>query len=457
MKELIKHIVKEDNFLSLSGNGLVALFGFGSFMILARTLSIELFGEWVLFIAGGSLIEMLRFGITGNGLVRFLSGAKASSRACFIGSNSFLMIGVTCIISLILIGTNTLAFQAIQDSGYELFFSWYPFLAFINIPWNNAIAILQADRKFDQILVLRAINSGGFLLVVTVNFFLLDMSLTQIIIAYMCIHGITSLYALKKRWDGIFLITKASKSTSLELLNFGKYSTFTLIGTNLLRNSDIIVISLSPFGSDAVAVYSIALKLTEIQQIPLRSFAATAFPKMSKLSIMGNISALRDIFHTYVGALTVLFIFLCLMTFIFAEDLVSLIAGNQYLISAYSSELNTVLLVRILSLYGLLLPLDRMTGIALDSLNKPRLNALKVSLMLLTNLIGDLIAIYVFNSLVLVALTSIIFTGLGAWIGVRFLSNSFSTSYIKIYRDSIQFFKTQYWMLKTKFNLEISK
>jgi O-antigen/teichoic acid export membrane protein len=53
--------------------------------------------------------------------------------------------------------------------------------------------------------------------------------------------------------------------------------------TNLLRSADTLIISLSPMGSAAVALYSIPLKLTELQQIPLRSFVATAFPKMSKL------------------------------------------------------------------------------------------------------------------------------------------------------------------------------
>ncbi|WP_431159515.1 hypothetical protein, partial [Winogradskyella poriferorum] len=69
---------------------------------------------------------------------------------------------------------------------------------------------------------------------------------------------------------------------------FEKYSTFRLIGTNLLRNADILIIIISPFGSNAVALFTIPLKLTEIQQIPLRSFRATAFPKMSKASLEGK-------------------------------------------------------------------------------------------------------------------------------------------------------------------------
>jgi hypothetical protein len=42
-----------------------------------------------------------------------------------------------------------------------MFFIWYPLLAFLNLPWN-ALVVLQADRKYLQILVLKSINSGLF-------------------------------------------------------------------------------------------------------------------------------------------------------------------------------------------------------------------------------------------------------------------------------------------------------
>ena len=60
---------------------MIALFGLAGFGLLARTLPVNEFGEWVLFISAGSFIEMFRFGITNTGLIRFLSGADETSRA----------------------------------------------------------------------------------------------------------------------------------------------------------------------------------------------------------------------------------------------------------------------------------------------------------------------------------------------------------------------------------------
>ena len=37
------------------------MIGIAGFGLLARSLSLEVFGEWVLFITGGSFVEMFRF------------------------------------------------------------------------------------------------------------------------------------------------------------------------------------------------------------------------------------------------------------------------------------------------------------------------------------------------------------------------------------------------------------
>ena len=316
--KMLKKIAREDNFLSLTGNLVIAILGIGGFALLARTLSIEVFGEWVLFVAAGSFVEMFRFGITNTGLIRYLSGADETSRVKLIGSNALISLGATIFIAVILIACKVLFPDAIKNSGYNIFFTWYPLLAFLNLPWNIALVVLQADRKYAQILALKAINSGFFFLVILINFIMLDLTLAQLVIALLIINAITSLMSLVFGWDGVLLIRKASADTNKLLLHFGKYTTFTLIGTNLLRSVDTLIISLSPLGSAAVALYSIPLKLTELQQIPLRSFAATAFPKMSKASVQNKIDEVKDLFYTYSGALTYLFIGISLFTFVFA-------------------------------------------------------------------------------------------------------------------------------------------
>jgi O-antigen/teichoic acid export membrane protein len=252
-------------------------------------------------------------------------------------------------------------------------------------------------------------------------------------------------------------IRKASASTNSTLLHFGKYTTFTLVGTNLLRSADTLIISLSPLGNAAVALYSIPLKLTELQQIPLRSFAATAFPKMSKASLHGKIDEVRALFYSYAGALTYLFVLISLFTFVFADFFVLFLAGKQYVQTDAATGFNAVSIVRVFSLYGLLLPIDRMTGIGLDSINKPNINALKVLMMVIANIAGDLIAIFIFKSLILVAVSSILFTLLGIWIGMIFLNRELTLQYNEIFTEGIKFYKSIFYKLTHKHPIEISK
>lgn len=436
----LKKIVKEDNFLSLAGNVIIAILGIAGFALLARTYELAIFGEWVLFITAGSFVEMFRFGITNTGLIRYLSGANQDSRYKLIGSNALIGLGSTIFIAIILLVCNVLFNSAISSSGYSIFFKWYPVLAFLNLPWNNALVVLQADREYGKILLLKAVNSGAFFLVILINFFFLKLSLSLLVVNLLVVNALTSLISLILGWDGIKYIVKACKQTNKLLLDFGKYTTFTLIGTNLLRSVDTLILSLSPLGNAAVALYSIPLKLTELQQIPLRSFVATAFPKMSKASILGDVKEVKSLFYTYSGALTYLFVFISLFTFIFAEFFVFVLSGTQYLDTDPITGFNVVTIVRVFSLYGLLLPIDRMTGIALDSINKPKINAIKVFVMLFANVIGDLIAIFLFKSLVLVAIASILFTIIGIWMGMYFLSRELTLSFKLIFSSGIKFY-----------------
>lgn len=452
MKNTLKKIVREDNFLSLLGNLTISFFGIAGFALLARTFQMDIFGEWVIFISAAAFVEMFRYGIINTAIVRYLSGADQDERVKYIGSNGLIGMIATVIICILLYISLFTFYDSIHNSGYELFFKWYPLLAVINLPMNTALVIMQADLKFGKILLIRSIESVGFFLVVAVNYFFLQMTLMQLVISFLFIDAVASGVCVIMGWDGLKYIPKATKHTTKVLLNFSKYTTFTLIGTNLLRSADTFIISFSPLGTAAVALYSIPMKLTELQQIPLRSFAATAFPKLSKASMQKNVAEVKEIFYTYTGAMTYLFIGISLVTFVFADLFILILGGKQYLGTDPVTGFNAATIMRIFSIYGLLLPVDRMTGIGLDSINKPNINFLKVLYMVIANVIGDIIAIFIFKSLSLVAVASIFFTIIGIWVGFFYMDRELSINYRNIFTNGIDFYQTIFGNLKSKFN-----
>jgi len=442
LRNLVKKIVREDNFLSLAGNLAIAFFAFAGFALLARSFAMEEFGKWVLFTASFAFIEMFRLGITNTAIVRYLSGLSSEERYQFIGSNALIGLIATFFISSILLTCYYFFSEPIRRAGYELFFIWYPLMALVNLPINNAIVVMQSDQHFGKILLLRILESGSFFLIVIINFLFMKMTLTQIVLSWIIIDLFVSGYCFLNGWDGMKFIVKATRKSSGTLLDFGKYTTFTLIGTNLLRSTDAFIISLSPLGTAAVALYSIPMRLTELQQIPLRSFAATAFPKMSKESMNGKISEVKELFYTYSGAMTILFVFISIFVFIFADLFVLILGGKQYAGLDPVTGFNAATIVRIFTIYGLLLPIDRMTGIGLDSVNRPDKNFIKVLYMVIANIIGDLIAIFVFKSLSMVAVTSILFTSLGVWIGFHLLNKELDLEFFQINRHGISFYRS---------------
>ena len=430
----------------------ISFFGIASFALLARSFTMDVFGEWVIFISATALVEMFRYGIINTAIVRYLSGASHEERLKFIGSNGLIGIVATIVIIILLYATLFAFYGSIHNSGYELFFKWYPLLALINFPMNAALVIMQADLKFGKILIIRSIESVGFFFVVAANFLFLKMTMIQLVISFLIVDGVASGLCLFMSWDGLKYITKASKETTNVLLHFSKYTTFTLIGTNLLRSADTFIISFSPLGTAAVALYSIPMKLTELQQIPLRSFAATAFPKLSKASMQHKIDEVKEIFYTYSGAMTYLFMFISIITFIFADIFILILGGKQYLGTDPVTGFNAATIMRIFSVYGLLLPIDRMTGISLDAINKPNINFLKVLYMVVANVIGDIVAIFIFKSLSLVAVASVFFTVIGIWVGFYYLNLELSLSYRGIFTYGADFYKIIYGKIKTTLN-----
>lgn len=402
MANYLAKIFKNHNFLSLANNGLVAVFGFFSFIVLVRSLPTDEFGEWVLFITTLNFLDMLRFGITRTAIVRFLSGANEDDGKQLLGSNYVINLSSTIFLVAVVIVVNFFFKESIQESGFSLFFNWFPFIAIINLPFNNSLSVLQAKMRFDNILLIRIINVGSFMIFLIINYFYFQSGILIIMWAYIITNILSSLIASSLNWDGLFFILKANKQKSKIILNFGKYTSGTLIGTNLLKSADTFILGLSPFlGVTGVALYSIPLKLTEIMEIPVRSFAMTAFPKMSKASIAGNKDLVKKIWYENVGGLTFLLLPVLVVSFIFAEEFVTLMGGAEYR--------ETASVFRIFCFYGLLLPFDRFTGVALDSINMPKQNFIKVVYMTASNIIGDAIVVFGFYYLILFVSASTLF------------------------------------------------
>ena len=169
-----------------------------------------------------------------------------------------------------------------------------------------------------------------------------------------------------------------------------------------------------------VGIYYLAQRLREVIEIPLRSFVATALPAMSAAIHRDDKRHTTYIMKKYAGILTVLLIPVSIVAFIGADLIIEIIGGPKYV----STQAANVF--RIFMSFAILLPVDRFFGISLDILNKPQINMIKVILMLIVNVVGDFIGIYITHNIYGVALSSI-FTFLvgviyGYWMLKKYLN-----------------------------------
>lgn len=445
---LVKKVIKEKHFLSLSANFISAVLGFITFLILVRSLNKDSFGEWVLFITAATMIDMLRLGITRVALARYLSGVSGEERKHFIGSSWAIGMVSIVICAFILYPTVLIFPQTIHSSGFYYFFIWYPVLALSNFPWGNALSIQQADEKFDIILFLRVFSSASFVIYLLINYLFFKSDVFWVIIWFIVTNVVTSIICTFFNWDGSKYMFKARRKMNLITLNFGIYSMGTSIGSSLLKSADSFIIGLSPFlGTTGVALYSIPIKFTEIVEIILRSFTATAFPKLSRASIENNHDDFRKIFYSYSGAVTLLLIPIGLLGAFFARNFVIILGGSQYIMFADSLSIIMYMFI----IFSFLLPIDRFTGIGLDSINKPNKNFLKTTIMTTVNIIGDVTAVFLLpilfpsisfmTILIFVSVGSILFQLVGLLTGFYLLNKQIKLTFFSIFIEGFRFYR----------------
>lgn len=436
MKIQVNRILQEKNIQSVATSVFVAAINLISFVFLVRSLGKEAFGEWVIFITAAGLCDLLRFGLTKRAVIHYLSAAEKDKFKPYAGSGMAIDLVVAAIISALIFLVSLLFNDRL--GLYKYFFLYYPLLTFASLNWNNATSVQQAAQRFDRILAIRLLLNIPFFIFVLINLYYLNLNVEKVIIVFIIINLISSFISGVLKWDGLHCIRDAEKTVVNRIINYGKFTLLTSTGSSLLRSADTLIIGLSPIlGAAGVAIYSIPFKVVDLVQTPLNAFVATASPKMSRAFQKHNYEEFKHILFTYTGAVSLMLIPVSIGIALFSHQILMIFAGPEYLTDF---GIMSVILLIIL-VYGLLLPFDRFTGVALDSAEMPDKNALKVYIMLALNLTGDFIAVFVFQSLVMVAVISIIFTLAGMMIGWRYLQKKFMLNPFDLFSKGIGFYR----------------
>lgn len=179
----MKNLLRNRHFLSLAGNGVMAVFSLLTYMILYRFLAEADMGNWIFFQFAFLLLDTFRTGLLQTALIKFYAGADAARQRCVSGSSWYiglLVTGVFVVLNLVAL----LFISRITDVGMLVLVRWFGLSLLVTLPYNVAIWILQAEERFDQILYIRLLNQGSFIVLVFAAYLLHLVDLTHIMYAF---------------------------------------------------------------------------------------------------------------------------------------------------------------------------------------------------------------------------------------------------------------------------------
>lgn len=433
--------LKNKYFLSFAGTGFSSILGFANNALLFAALAPKVNGIWVLFLTIYSLVDTVRSGFITTAFIKFYAGAEEQRAKEIIGSTWLLGYVITivfCGISL----TGFLYLDKITDPGVQLFFKWFAILFVITLPSFIATCVMQAEQRFDRFFTIRMVSQGGFLLLLVVMMLMKKSSLENVLYSYLIAAAVTSLLAIVMGWTRLGSIRHRSKTGISDMFHFGKYSVGTTLTSNLSSSADILIINFM-LGPAPVAIYNLGQKLVQTIELPLSSFAATGMPELSVAYNQGDKKKVIYTMKKYTGMITCALVPVCAVVVILA-NIAILITGGGARHAALGSEVGNEAanVLRIFMTFALLYPLDRFIALTLDVINKPRVNFIKMFIMMGGNVAADFIGIYLIGNIYGVAIATVVPTLIGISIGYWALRKYQPFSLPDVYRVGYNELKT---------------
>ncbi|GIV32796.1 MAG: flippase [Chitinophagales bacterium] len=361
------------------------VFGFGSVFFLLKLLSKDEFGIWALFLTVTSIIEVARNGLIQNALIKHLASAPEAEHGVITTASfvlNFLLTALTVVLLLLLSGWLSQLWNAPPLAGM---LKIYCITTILLIGLSQLIFVQQANFDFRGNFWGNFVRQGSlFAYIVLGYFFKADVSLYDL--AWFQVAG-----ALLGGGTAFFFGRKYLRMTGhiswywvAELFHYGKFVLGTNISSMLYKSIDKMMLG-AMLSTASVAIYDLAIRITNLLEVPTASMAAIMFPQSARQAVTQGNAAVKRLYEKSVGIILALVLPAVGAIWIFAEPAILLVAGSDYL--------DTVPVLRLTLLYGVFFPFSRQFGTVLDSMGKPRTNFYFVAISAVLNIIFNYVFI----------------------------------------------------------------
>ena len=421
----------------------ITLFAFINFYILIRVLSKDDFGAWVLFTSIASLMELIKHGFVRNPLIRYLAMSHKDESAGIQTASLWLnlMVGVLEVLLLFLCSIYLSDFW--DAPQLRSLFLIYMISTFLYVPINHFDVIQQARMQFKGTFISNLVRHGVLFLFI-VTFF---VSGTEIHLDYLAYAQMTSIFlsgfaSFSYAKPFLELSGKIDWKWFRELRSYGFFTFGTNVSSMINKSIDSWMLGklISPA---AVTIFNPAMRISNLVEVPSDTLSSILFPKLSERIAREGPQAARYLYEKAVGTITAFMLPVVIFFIVFADPVVRFVAGPGFE--------ETVPILQITMLYGLIIPFNRFMGITLDAIGKAKTNFLFVLRNALLNIVSNYFFISHFGiigaaygtSTTYIVVSIINQVYMQRYLGVR-LQNVFRhlfETYLKVFSTGVKFLR----------------
>lgn len=367
--------------------------GLINFYLLVRVLDKEDYGTWIFFLTVITLLDTARHGFFQNPLIRFLASEEQNhSLKSRIQFTSFVLnLGLSTGFSLLVLLVMYPVSAAWNQPQLFTLFLVYLGTNVIHSFLFHFEYILKAHFRFKGSFF--GVMTRGVSLIIIIGYYFFsnqELSLWQLAIFYgvsSLLGTLSSAYFVR---DVFKLGVKFDKGWARKLFGYGSYTLGSNISAVLLRYIDTWMLGffISPI---AVAVYNVAIRISNLFEVPSMALASMLFPKAVQRAKEQGDKAFKDLYEKSV-AVIILFIFpFVVLVISFSDQIVMLLAGEEYM--------ETAGILKITMLYGLIIPFNKQMGILLEAVGQAKKNMMFVARNAAINFVLNGIAIPLYGTI----------------------------------------------------------
>jgi O-antigen/teichoic acid export membrane protein len=172
-----------------------------------------------------------------------------------------------------------------------------------------------------------------------------------------------------------------------ELFHYGKFTFGTNVSSMIVKNIDSWMLG-RMISAESVATFNPAIRVSNLVEVPADTLSFIYFPHLSKkISSAENdqVHTVKYFYEKAVATVMAVMIPIVVTTILFADEIVHVIAGRGFE--------ETVPILKVTMLFGLLIPFNRFLGITLDAIGKAALNFKMVLAMAAMNALSNILFI----------------------------------------------------------------